>query len=131
MAYNEVQNILRCFCFSLVSGLAVAAGVFAAGPADGPQHVVKVVGADPKTGRLVRIVIVTGNPADTKNLVPPAAINEAVQRIAAAQQLEPGLVHAVIKVESNYNQFAISQRCPGVNAINARNRQKIRGGELF
>ena len=40
----------------------------------------------------------------------PAGIDETVERIAATQAIEPKLVHAVIKVESNYNPQAVSPK---------------------
>lgn len=84
-----------------------------AGDGDRPQKMVKVVRTDPHTGKLVRSVVVTGQ--TTANMaaqpeVRPAGIDEAVDRIAATQQLEPKLVHAVIKVESNYNPLAVSSK---------------------
>jgi len=42
--------------------------------------------------------------------VPPAGIDEAVDRIAAQQSLPPQLIHSVIKVESNYNPLAVSSK---------------------
>jgi soluble lytic murein transglycosylase-like protein len=63
---------------------------------------------DFRTGKLVRSVIVTSRPA------PPAAIDagidRAVERIAAQHSLPPQLIHSVIKVESNYNPFAVSPK---------------------
>ena len=41
---------------------------------------------------------------------PPAGIDEAVQRIAEQNSLPPQLIHSVIKVESNYNPHAISNK---------------------
>ncbi|MEO8371699.1 MAG: lytic transglycosylase domain-containing protein [Candidatus Solibacter sp.] len=41
---------------------------------------------------------------------PPTGIDEAVQRIAVQQSLPPQLLHSVIKVESNYNPHAISNK---------------------
>ncbi len=41
---------------------------------------------------------------------PPAGIDEAVARIAAEHSLSPQLIHSVIKVESNYNPHAISNK---------------------
>lgn len=39
-----------------------------------------------------------------------ANINEAVTRIAAEHSLPPQLIHSVIKVESNYNPYAVSTK---------------------
>ena len=43
-------------------------------------------------------------------VAPPAGIDEAVRRIAAEQAVSPQLIHSVIKVESNYNAHAISNK---------------------
>jgi soluble lytic murein transglycosylase-like protein len=40
----------------------------------------------------------------------PAGIGEAVERIAREQSLPPQLIHSVIKVESNYNPYAVSSK---------------------
>ena len=40
----------------------------------------------------------------------PANIDEAVERIAAQHALPAPLIHSVIKVESNYNRFAVSSK---------------------
>jgi soluble lytic murein transglycosylase-like protein len=101
--------------------MVVAAGLSAADPADRPQQTIRVVRADPRTGKLVRKEIVTGKPADARPAVDTperprlpevhsAAINEAVERFAATQSLPPQLVHSVIKVESNYNPQAVSSK---------------------
>jgi soluble lytic murein transglycosylase-like protein len=50
-------------------------------------------------------------PADAAAQAPaPLGIDEAVQRIAAQHSLPPQLIHSVIKVESNYNPHAISNK---------------------
>jgi len=41
---------------------------------------------------------------------PAAGIDEAVGRIALQHQLSPQLIHSVIKVESNYNPYAVSAK---------------------
>jgi soluble lytic murein transglycosylase-like protein len=41
---------------------------------------------------------------------PPPGIEEAVARIAAEHSLSPQLIHSVIKVESNYNPYAVSSK---------------------
>lgn len=133
MPYTEVPNILRCFCFRLGLSLAVLAGsVYAGGPEDRSQQAVRVVRADPRTGKLVRSVVVTSKPMGTRKIAGaavnpplgsatvarplpapephPSQFNEAVQSIAASQSLPPQLVHSVIKVESNYNPLAVSTK---------------------
>jgi soluble lytic murein transglycosylase-like protein len=113
MSYTEVPNILRRFCFRLGVGLVIAASVHAADQPDRPQQQVRVV-ADPRTGKLVRSVIVTAKPVAARkaaeDAVPPRGIQEAVKAIAATQSLPPELVHSVIKVESNYDPLAVSSK---------------------
>ena len=93
--------------------MAFAAGVFAADQPDRPQEV-RVVRVDPRTGKLVRSVIVTAKPVAARkaaeDAISPRGINEAVEAIAATQSLPPELVHSVIKVESNYNTQAVSPK---------------------
>ena len=105
---------MRRFCFRLGLGLAIVAGVFAADQPDRPQDALRVVRVDPRTGKLVRSVIVTAKPVAARkaaeDAVSPRGINEAVEAIAATQSLPPELVHSVIKVESNYNAQAVSPK---------------------
>jgi hypothetical protein len=114
MSYTEVPNILRRFCFRLGLGLGIAAGLHAADQPDRPPQVVGAVRADPRTGKLVRSVIVTAKavaaPNAAEDAVSPRGINEAVEAIAATQLVPSGLVHSVIKVESNYNPLAVSSK---------------------
>jgi soluble lytic murein transglycosylase-like protein len=88
--------------------------LYAADPVDRPQQTTRVVRADPRTGRLVRSVIVTAKPVAARkaaeDAVSPRGINEAVEAIAATQSLPPELVHSVIRVESNYNTLAVSPK---------------------
>ena len=105
---------MRRSCFRLGLGLVVAAGLNAAGQPDRPQQIVSVVRADPRTGKLVRSVIVTAKPVAARraaeDAVGPRGINRAVEAIAATQSLPPQLIHSVIKVESNYNPLAVSSK---------------------
>ena len=91
----------------------MVAGLPAADQPDRPPQTLRVVRADPRTGKLVRSVIVTAKvaaPKAAEDAVRPRGINEAVEAIAATQSLPPGLVHSVIKVESNYNPLAVSSK---------------------
>ncbi len=94
-----------------------------------------VIRPDQRSGKLVRSVVVTARPAPQAKAVTPVAItarvvspvipaaepeplappmpgslNEAVDRIAADQQVPAELIHSVIKVESNYNPKAVSPK---------------------
>jgi hypothetical protein len=96
-----------------------------------PQHITTVIRPDLRTGRLVRSVMVTSKPVAEQRVVealvpprvvsplvvatgtkaPPATgIDEAIEQIAAQVSLPSQLIHSVIKVESNYNPFAISHK---------------------
>jgi len=119
----------------LGAGLA-AMGLHAAGLSDRPQQITRVVRADPRTGKLVRSVVVTArsvaprpvaaaavaerpmNPvapapvsADTPASAPlPTGVDAIVEQIAAQHALPALLIRSVIKVESNYNPFAVSSK---------------------
>ena len=99
--------------------------VCAADLAGQPRRIVTVVRPDPRTGKLVRSVLVTTiPPAEHKaapHAVPQASaatstpsglgnLDEAVRVIAKQHSLPPQLIHSVIKVESNYNPLAVSSK---------------------
>ncbi|MGP8246226.1 MAG: lytic transglycosylase domain-containing protein [Bryobacteraceae bacterium] len=105
-----------------------------------PVKVTSVVRADARTGKLVRNVVVTprtvarqsvapravAEAVVTPRQVPPLAAanavsagtsagtggnwNEKVAQIAAQHDLPVELLHSVIKVESNYNPYAVSPK---------------------
>jgi soluble lytic murein transglycosylase-like protein len=122
------------FCFILlIAGLAQAAD-----PPKPARQITSVVSADPQTGRLVRSVIVSPKtvshkqvgekqvtatviaprvvepaavtPPEPSETKPPTGLDEAVEQIAARYSLRPELLHSVIKVESNYNPYAVSPK---------------------
>jgi soluble lytic murein transglycosylase-like protein len=68
-----------------------------------------VVRTDVRTGKLVRTMVVTPQSASEARQA-DAALAPTVERIAAEQSLPAELIHSVIKVESNYNAFAISPK---------------------
>jgi soluble lytic murein transglycosylase-like protein len=98
--------------------------------ADQPQRFSSVVRPDLRTGKLVRSVVVVSRPVTEQRIAEtlvrpqvvsgaepaagaqpaPAGIDEAVARIAAEHALPPQLIHSVIKVESNYNPYAVSNK---------------------
>jgi soluble lytic murein transglycosylase-like protein len=92
-----------------------AAEVIPATTAPAPViHKTQVVRADPRTGKLVRSVVVSSKPVLTK-IQPPANnstadVNAIVEKSARAHEVDPLLVHSIIKVESNYNVHAVSNK---------------------
>ena len=123
-----------CFKLAWVAGLASVA-LWAAEPVDTEtavaQRITTVIRPDLRTGRLVRSVIVTSKPVagqrvagspvaprvvspavvSTQTKAPAATgLDEAIEQIAAQVSLQPQVIHSVIKVESNYNPFAISSK---------------------
>jgi soluble lytic murein transglycosylase-like protein len=89
-------------------GVAVwMSGVVAAAPPEPSAPGVKtVVRVDPRTGKLVRVVVAPRTESSTA----PAALGTIVERVAAEQSLPPELIHSVIQVESNYNASAVSPK---------------------
>lgn len=85
------------------------------------RKVTSVVRADARTGRLVRTVVVTpkvipakvigeNGLAAAETVSDAANIDEIVNQTAAAYGLDPALVHSIIRVESNYNPYAVSNK---------------------
>jgi soluble lytic murein transglycosylase-like protein len=118
------------FCFAALplAGLAAVTLSAASAPASSTRVVKSVVRAD-AYGRLVRSVVVVprvvrenviaatpvvpGVPAaepEAAGAAEPATFREAVDQIARKHDLPPQLVHSVIRVESNYNPYAISPK---------------------
>jgi soluble lytic murein transglycosylase-like protein len=64
-----------------------------------------VVRADPRTGKLVRV---SARPSSSKPT--PQNISEMVEKSAKAHDVDPLLVHSMIKVESDYNVHAVSNK---------------------
>jgi soluble lytic murein transglycosylase-like protein len=101
---------LRRFCFRFgpkagLLVLAVCGGLSISG-LQASDALTSVVRADPRSGKLVRVVL----PAAPRGSSANAALSSAVDRIAAEHALPPELIHSVIKIESNYNPFAISPK---------------------
>lgn len=72
------------------------------------QRVTYVVRADPRTGKLVRRAISSNPSKPASTAKPPAAISALVEAAARSHDVDPLLVHSVIQVESNYDQYAVS-----------------------
>jgi hypothetical protein len=125
------QGTMR-YCSKLMCGaVLVSAGLHAADSGQQYTRVTSVVRADARSGKLVRSVIVTpkavtqqrveesviaprvvtrGAGVDEPVAPSPAGIEDAVAQIAAQHSLNADLLHAVIKVESNYNPLAVSNK---------------------
>ena len=126
--------IRLCFKLACAAGL-VSVALWAAEPVDTEtavsRRITTVIHPDKRTGKLVRSVIVTSKPVAersvagapvaphvvsplvgvTQTSAPPAGgIDEAIEQIAAQVALPSQLIHSVIKVESNYDPYAISPK---------------------
>ena len=123
-----------CFKLACAAGL-VSVALWAVEPVDTEtavsRRITTVIHPDKRTGKLVRSVIVTSKPVAEQNVAgapvaprvvsslvgvtqtsaPPAGgIDEAIEQIAAQVALPSQLIHSVIKVESNYDPYAISPK---------------------
>jgi len=121
---NVLNNSAKlCFLTAVLTALPAAAADTAVATAE--DNVRIDVRADRRSGRLVRRVTVEPLVVAPRSIGAPAPmpekgtlaslplakntkINEAVEQAARQYDLDPLLVHAVIQVESNYNQYAIS-----------------------
>jgi soluble lytic murein transglycosylase-like protein len=112
--------------------MGLSAALSAGETSSAPVRVTSVVRSDPHSGKLVRSVIVTPRAVGSRQVagtvvaprvvaasaVPPEAstvetatgLDQTVEQIAAKHDLPPQLIHSVIKVESNYNPFAVSSK---------------------
>ena len=93
----------------------IAAGLHAedvaadsAGASDVPPKVVSVVRVDPRTGKLVRTVVLSQKPANPAT--PEPAVRSLIEETARNFDVNPALVDSVIQVESNYNPYAVSPK---------------------
>ena len=87
---------------------SVSGGAVPVGPL---VHKTFVVRADPHTGKLVRTLVVAPVPMKSKpTAVPSGAIHQMVEQSARAHHVDPLLVQAMIKVESNFNPHAVSSK---------------------
>jgi soluble lytic murein transglycosylase-like protein len=119
--YFCVLNKTMRFCFKLVAMALVTSSLPAATADPPPRRVATVVRADTRSGRLVRGVAIAARVVPEK-VIPPAgpaapskppsgaSVSELVTNIAGRHDVEPLLVDSVIRVESNYNPYAISPK---------------------
>lgn len=112
------KKVYICFLMAfamMAASPSRAAEVNSAVTAPAPVvHKTQVVRPDPRTGKLVRSVVVSSRPVITKITVPASAsgtdLNAIVEKAARAHEVDPLLVHSIIKVESNYNTHAVSNK---------------------
>lgn len=91
------------YCFNLAGAAVLVVGTAAISLAAGPAlRANAVVRADPATGRLIRTVV-----APSARLA-PESVNRLIEEAARKYDIDPLLVHSVIRAESNYNPFAVS-----------------------
>jgi hypothetical protein len=98
-------------CFLVAFAMLAASPSRAADVAPAPVvRKTTVVRADPRTGKLVRSVIVSQRPAAAASLPANSDLNAMVASAAKAHDVDPLLVHSIIKVESNYDAHAVSSK---------------------
>ncbi|HUJ49550.1 MAG TPA: lytic transglycosylase domain-containing protein [Bryobacteraceae bacterium] len=105
------ENILRTALLGTLGAVCLCGETAAPEPSTAPaevRHVVSVVRADARTGRLVRRIVVSPKPEaqTTPDPVMVAVIDETAKNL----QVSPELVHSVIEVESNYDPYAVSPK---------------------
>ena len=115
----------RCFQFWCAAGFAAV--TLSAAPGEHPSRIRTVVRSDVRTGKLVRSVVVSsrtvsartisprvvaasGESRPAASLDPAAPLSDVIEQVAREHDLDPNLVHSVIRVESNYNPYAISSK---------------------
>ncbi len=112
----------RCAAVGMV--FLLAAPALTAADVEESAAVTSTVLTDRRTGRLVRRVVVSNKVIAARPINPvlvrpgdapltvsaPGNIAEVVEETAAAQGVDPLLVHAVIHVESAYNRHAVSPK---------------------
>lgn len=119
----EPDNKKMAKCFHLGLALWFAAALNGASAEPPLRKLTTTIRPDARTGRLVRAVVVKpravapvevrrGKPAARTAETPALAssFHETVERIAYEHALPVQLMHSVIKVESNYNPYAVSPK---------------------
>ncbi len=109
-------------CLYLMAALWLAGATWAPAATTGGavRRITTVVRADPRTGRLVRSVVISPRTVAAVP-VPPRVdpphrpgrepgLEDYIERIARRYELDPLLVRSVIEVESNYNPRAVSPK---------------------
>jgi hypothetical protein len=97
------------------AGAAVSADSAAPEASSGPHRVTSVVRGDKRTGRLVRSVVYSSRRSDKAETRSPSpavetTVGDLIENTARVHEVDPLLVHSMIRVESGYNQFAVSPK---------------------
>ena len=109
-----------CLVLSAIGGLTMNA----ANAVEPVRKATSVVRTDARSGRLVRTVVVTpkavvpkavlavepGTPASAPAANDRTEIESIVEEAARVHDVDPALVHSIIKTESNYNPYAVSHK---------------------
>ena len=129
------------FCSIILAVILVSAFSLAAPPPVAPTQVTYIVRTDVRTGRLVRSAARPVRPApkaEPQIQVPEtpgdasSGWRQVVHRIAQKHAVDSDLVDSVIRVESNYNPFAISVKgARGLMQLDPATAQRFGGGDGF
>jgi soluble lytic murein transglycosylase-like protein len=106
------------FCSELVQWTAILTTMIGAGlqaenippaTAVAPPSAISVVRADPRTGKLVRSIVLSRKPARNTPAM-DLEVRSLIEETARTFDVNPLLVDSVIQVESNYDPFALSPK---------------------
>jgi soluble lytic murein transglycosylase-like protein len=101
------KKVYICFVLALAASPMRASDTSSVS-APAAQRVTYVVRADPRTGKLVRTAVSSTPSKPVSTPKPSPAISALVNDAARMHDVDPLLVHSVIQVESNYDQYAVS-----------------------
>ena len=108
---------MRIWLKSKTPVVVTACGFFLAGLLPGPSSL-RAGQIATLTGQNGQIVYVNGTPENTQPdftqaeslFASPAGIDSIIDRVSSHYQVDPKLVHALIRVESNYDPSAVSSK---------------------
>ena len=110
--YNLINKVMR-ICLVMAGGIVAAQCLVADSAApdsnrEPARGLTSVVRADSKSGRLVRSVVMKRRAVSAE--VGFTDIGSIIAQAAQTHDIDPLLVHSMIKVESNYDPFAVSPK---------------------
>ena len=105
-------------CLHVCVFAGVAGAAFAAAPAEQPTRIRLVIRSDARTGKLVRSVVRSRPLARTESPAPADGVSQrrsepldyVIDRVAREHRMDPHLVRSMIRVESNFNPYAVSHK---------------------